>query len=99
MFRFGSKVRGNRTGIIFNNQMDDFSTPNMVNFFGLPSSPSNFIKPGKMPMSSACPTIVLDQLGRVAFLSGASGGSRITTATALVSSLLSNVRVIAMKVS
>ncbi|KAI0241003.1 Glutathione hydrolase 1 proenzyme [Lamellibrachia satsuma] len=81
---FGSKVFGSKTGIIFNNEMDDFSTPGSVNFYGVPASPSNFITPGKMPMSSTCPTLVLDDAGNVRLATGGAGGTRITTYTAWV---------------
>lgn len=81
---FGAKVRGRRTGIIFNDEMDDFSTPGTENHFGVPASPSNYIAPGKIPMSSMSPTLVEDKEGRIVFLSGASGGTRITTETAFV---------------
>ena len=84
MFSFGSKVRGSRTGIIFNDEMDDFSTPGTVNSFGVPASPSNYIQPGKMPMSSMAPTLVFDSNGKMVLMSGASGGTMITTSTAFV---------------
>jgi gamma-glutamyltranspeptidase/glutathione hydrolase/leukotriene-C4 hydrolase len=75
---FGSKVCGEQTGIWYNNEMDDFSTPNVSNGFNLPPSEANFIAPFKRPLSSMTPTIVLknEQL----WLSlGASGGPTIIT--------------------
>jgi len=85
MDSFGACVRGRRTGIIFNNEMDDASTPGSVNGFGVVSSPSNYIEPGKMPMSSMSPSLVFDSSQRVVYVSGAAGGTRITTEAAFVS--------------
>lgn len=81
----GSKVVGQRTGIIFNNEMDDFSTPNLTNVYGVPPSPANFIEPGKRPLSSMTPVVIKQKsTGDIVFTGGASGGTRITTGTALV---------------
>ncbi|XP_068154750.1 scoloptoxin SSD14 [Drosophila tropicalis] len=78
----GAKVRSRQTGIILNDEMDDFSTPGKVNTYGIPASPANYIKPGKRPMSSTCPSIVLDYHGNVKLLVGGAGGSKITTSVA-----------------
>lgn len=76
--------RGRRTGIVFNSEMDDFSTPGVKNWFGLYPSPANQIEPGKRPLSSSCPTIIVDEKGNIVDIYGGTGGSQITTAVAFV---------------
>lgn len=78
---FGSKVMVPETGIIMNNDMDDFSIPGTNNSFGYIPSPANFIEPGKRMLSSICPVIVTHPNGTVYFITGAAGGSRIITGT------------------
>ncbi|UYV76107.1 hypothetical protein LAZ67_13002539 [Cordylochernes scorpioides] len=77
---FGSKRRSPSTGIIFNNQMDDFAVPGVVNSFGLPPTPCNLVTPGQRPMSSTSPTIIVNKDGDVRLAIGAVGGSRIISA-------------------
>lgn len=64
-----------------NNEMNDFSVPGQTNAFGYSPSPSNFIRPGKRPLSSISPTIV-EYLanGTLYYVIGSAGGSRIITA-------------------
>ncbi|EER27095.1 hypothetical protein D8B26_002739 [Coccidioides posadasii str. Silveira] len=78
---FGSKVMVPETGIIMNNEMNDFSIPGSDNAFGYRPSPANYIRPGKRPLSSICPTIVTHPNGTMYFITGAAGGSRIITST------------------
>jgi gamma-glutamyltranspeptidase/glutathione hydrolase len=81
---FGSFVVEPTFGIVLNNEMDDFtSLPGVPNAFGLIQSEANSIEPGKRPLSSMTPTIVVRD-GRAEFVVGASGGPRIITATAQV---------------
>lgn len=75
---FGARVVSPTTGVILNDEMDDFSTPGAPNAFGLPPAVNNFIRPGKRPLSSSIPVIV-EENGQVVFAAGASGGSRILT--------------------
>ncbi|MBA0559725.1 hypothetical protein Golob_016674, partial [Gossypium lobatum] len=77
---FGSKILSPSTGIVLNNEMDDFSMP--INSSGNtpPPAPPNFIRPGKRPLSSMTPTIVLKD-EKLKGVVGASGGSNIIAAT------------------
>lgn len=78
---FGSQVMDPITGIILNDENDDFSVKGKSNHFDLFSSPLNYPERGKRPVSSMAPIIVADQEEVWAVL-GASGGSRIPSAVA-----------------
>lgn len=78
---FGSRIMVPETGVIMNNEMNDFSIPGTSNAFGYIPSEANYIVPGKRPLSSISPTIVEDADGKLFFVAGSAGGSRIITAT------------------
>ncbi|GAB7521995.1 gamma-glutamyltransferase [Paraburkholderia sp. 2C] len=76
---FGSGVVVQGTGIILNDEMDDFaSKPGVPNMFGVVGSDANSIEPKKRPLSSMTPTI-LTKDGKVSLVIGTPGGSRIFT--------------------
>lgn len=78
---FGSGRMARGTGVLLNNEMDDFvAAPGSPNAFGLIGGEANAIAPGKRPLSSMTPTIVLRD-GRVFMVAGAPGGSKIITTT------------------
>lgn len=79
---FGAKIMDSVTGIILNNEMDDFSIPGQPNQFSLPASLSNYAGPGKRPVSSATP-VILERHGRAEIIAGGTGGSRIISSTLL----------------
>jgi gamma-glutamyltranspeptidase / glutathione hydrolase len=79
---FGSCLVARGTGILLNNEMDDFSIrPGVPNSYGLVFGEGNAIAPGKIPVSSMAPTLVFqkDRPGRVLLALGGSGGSFIPT--------------------
>jgi gamma-glutamyltranspeptidase/glutathione hydrolase len=79
---FGSKVVAEGTGILLNNEMDDFAAkPGASNMFGAIGSTANSVQPGKTPLSSMSPTIVLEN-GKPRLAVGAPGGTRIITCVA-----------------
>jgi gamma-glutamyltranspeptidase / glutathione hydrolase len=79
---WGSKVMVPGTGVMLNNEMDDFSiAPGEPNAFGLVGSQANEVAPGKRPLSSMSPTLVLDPQGNPWLTCGAAGGPRIINAT------------------
>eukprot|EP01018_Ginkgo_biloba_P038112 Gb_20998 [translate_table: standard] len=80
---FGAHMLSPSTGIVLNNEMDDFSTPTEISPDKLPPAPTNFIKPNKQPLSSMSPTIILKD-GQLGGVLGASGGLYIIPAVAQV---------------
>jgi gamma-glutamyltranspeptidase/glutathione hydrolase len=76
---FGAKVIAGDTGFLLNDEMDDFTAkPGAPNQFGLVQGKANAIAPGKRPLSSMTPTIVLKD-DKPLLVVGSPGGSRITT--------------------
>jgi len=77
---FGAKVTAAKTGVLLNNEMDDFTAKvGVPNLYGLVQGEANKIEPGKRPLSSMSPTIVSKD-GKPVFVVGTPGGSRIITA-------------------
>jgi gamma-glutamyltranspeptidase/glutathione hydrolase len=77
---FGARVTAAGTGVLLNNEMDDFTVKaGVANMYGLVQSDTNRIEPGKRPLSSMTPTIVTRD-GKPWMILGTPGGSRIITA-------------------
>ncbi|MBK5437494.1 gamma-glutamyltransferase [Pseudomonas sp. TH32] len=80
---FGAGVMASKTGVILNDEMDDFTSKiGVPNMYGLVQGEANAIAPGKTPLSSMSPTIVTKD-GKAVMVVGTPGGSRIITATLL----------------
>jgi gamma-glutamyltranspeptidase/glutathione hydrolase/leukotriene-C4 hydrolase len=81
---FGAGYAGRRTGIIYNSQMNDFSSSPSADGSSKQLSGANLIKARKRPMSSMSPIIVVNGAGDVSLVLGASGGPHIVSAVAQV---------------
>jgi len=80
---FGARVVVPGTGVLLNNEMDDFVIkPGVKNMWGLVGGSANQIAPRKRPLSSMSPTIVLDEDDLPILVAGSRGGARIITSTA-----------------
>ncbi len=78
---YGSRVTIKGTGVLMNDEMDDFAArPGRPNLFGLVQGERNKVEGGKRPLSSMTPTIVLTKEGKPWFALGARGGPRIISA-------------------
>lgn len=76
---WGSRIADPVTGILLNNEMGDFSVRNKGNSYDLPPSAANLAHPGKRPLSTSVPVIVIDGNGRIFSVIGAAGGSRMAS--------------------
>ncbi len=77
---FGSGVVAQGTGVVLNNEMDDFAKkPGVPNVFGLVGSEANSVAAGKTPLSSMSPTFVFTDTGKLQLIVGSPGGPRIIT--------------------
>lgn len=89
-YSYGSGLVVPGTGILLNNEMDDFTAkPGIANSFGLVQGKANQIEPNKRPLSSMAPILILDPTGHPWLASGTPGGSRIiTTMTQIILNLI-----------
>jgi len=87
---YGSKVVAEGTGVLLNNEMDDFTArPGAPNHFGLVQGQANRVAPGKRMLSAMTPTMVLGADGRLSLVVGTPGGATImTTVFQVVSNVL-----------
>jgi gamma-glutamyltranspeptidase / glutathione hydrolase len=80
-FSYGTGLVAGGTGILLNNELDDFSAkPGVPNAYGLIGGDANAVEPGKRPLSSMSPTVVMED-GRPFLVTGSPGGPRIITTT------------------
>lgn len=82
---FGSCLVAKGTGVLLNDQMDDFAiAPGVPNLFGVRGAAENAPGAGKVPLSSMAPTLVFDREGELRLAVGAAGGSTIPTTVAQI---------------
>lgn len=82
---FGACLVAKGTGVVLNDQMDDFAVaPGVPNAYGLLGGPENAPGPGKIPLSSMSPTLMFDPAGNLVLSVGAAGGPTIPTTVAQI---------------
>lgn len=84
---WGAGFIGPKSGILWNNHMDDFNSPPQDDNGGIPSYSVNYPGPRKRPLSSMTPTLIYDSNGKLFLVTGGSGGPKIFTGT-LINTLL-----------
>jgi gamma-glutamyltranspeptidase/glutathione hydrolase len=86
---FGAQFEAGRSGIVLNDQMDDFTThPGQPNALGLVGSEANAIAPGKRPTSSMTPLLVVDEHGVLACAGGSGGPTIVASSVQVVAAIL-----------
>jgi gamma-glutamyltranspeptidase/glutathione hydrolase len=82
-FSYGSGIMAAGTGVLLNNELDDFSAkPGVPNAYGLVGGEANAVEAGKRPLSSMSPTLVFaKESDDIMLVTGSPGGSRIITTT------------------
>ncbi|CAN8029774.1 unnamed protein product, partial [Ixodes persulcatus] len=85
---FGARVLSKRTGVLFNDVLNDFDLPNVKNQYGLPSSTANQLEPNKRPLSSLAPSLVLRNKKVVVGVSASGGGYIVSSIAQVVMRLL-----------
>lgn len=91
--RFGALAMSPSTGILLNNQMNDFANPGVQNAYGLVPSPTNYIRPGKHPVSSISPVVMVDGQDDVVAVVSSTGAFSICTGIVQVRHISSSIEV------
>lgn len=83
---FGARCMAASMGVILNNHMSEFTLPRpLPPVLGYAPNDNNYIEPGKRPMTTMAPSLLVDTKGDAVLVIGASGGARIVSSVSFVS--------------